>query len=72
MNVLTPEQRLQKIEIFLNQNLDLISSIPNIQNGMNIVYNQQQQTELKLNQLEMRLLTLENTINFLKIKYNLQ
>lgn len=72
MNVLTPEQRLQKIEIFLNQNLDLISSIPNMQNGMNIVYNQQQQTELKLNQLEMRLLTLENTINFLKIKYNLQ
>jgi hypothetical protein len=72
MNVLTPEQRLQKIENFLNQNFNQISSIGNIQNGFNIVQQQQQQIDLKLNQLEMRILTLENTINYVRKKYNLQ
>lgn len=72
MNVLTPEQRLQKIETFLNQNFNHISSIPNLQNGMNIIYQQQQQIDLKINQLEMRLLTLENTMNYVRKKYNLQ
>jgi hypothetical protein len=70
MNVCS-EQRLSKVESYLNQNFNQINSIQHIINLMNTIIQQQQNIDLKLNQLEMRIITLENTTNYLRNKYNL-
>jgi len=71
MNVCS-EQRLQKIEGYLNQNFNQINSIQHIINLMNVMIQQQQNLELKINQLEIKVITLENTLNYTRNKYNLQ